>query len=913
MDYKDFAEIDLKELYKQLDSNKNGLTQSQAEQKLKKFGSNIITRARGESQIKTFFKSFSSMMAILLWVSGIIAIFAGITELGIAIWAVNVINGLFSFWQEFAAKKATDSLMKMLPTYASVYRDGKLTKIEATKMVPGDIFSIQAGNSISADARLIETDELQVDESALTGESTLVSKSPDYSKGQGKFAYGNLIYAGTTVSVGTGLAIALSTGMKTEFGKIAQLTQTAKRVDSPLQIELNRLTRQLSIIAISIGVVFFFAAVFLVKNPIAKSFIFSLGMIVAFIPEGLLPTVTLSLAQAVQRMAHKNALVKNLDSVETLGETTVIATDKTGTLTQNQMTINHIWTKESEYEVSGEGYINNGEIREKNKPVVLSEHSSLEQLIKIASLDNDTEVQAPKSLKDSPKIIGTPTEASLTILTEKSGIDFVALKKKMPRIHEVHFDSRRQRMSTIHQLADNKRVIFTKGALDFVLQVTDRILDNGKVRSITENDKKEILDANRKYASDGLRSLAFAYRETDNKVDPKEYKIDNTEEHLIFVGLASMSDPPRPQVYQAVKKAHSAGIKIIMVTGDSELTAKSVAMKIGLVSKKVQVVTGERLSRMNTDQLKKALSGEIIFARVAPEQKYQIVTTLQSMGHIVASTGDGVNDAPALKQANIGVAMGVSGTDVAKDAADMILTDDNFASIVSAIEEGRAVYSNIQKFLLYILNSNMPEAIPSVLFLLSGGIIPLSLTVMQILTVDLGTDMLPALGLGAEKIEAGVMEQPPRDRKAHLLTKNLLVKAFGWYGLWGSIISTAAYFFINWTLGWPGQALVSSGANYREATTMTLAAIVFFQISAAIDARTEKISVFKIGIFSNHHVDFGIFFEILLLIVLMYVPFLQNLFETAPLKPLEWLLLACVPLPMILLEEGRKAWVRKRD
>ncbi|WP_186390704.1 HAD-IC family P-type ATPase, partial [Oenococcus oeni] len=296
------------------------------------------------------------------------------------------------------------------------------------------------------------------------------------------------------------------------------------------------------------------------------------------------------------------------------------------------------------------------------------------QLIKIASLDNDTEVQAPKSLKDSPKIIGTPTEASLTILTEKSGIDFVALKKKMPRIHEVHFDSRRQRMSTIHQLADNKRVIFTKGALDFVLQVTDRILDNGKVRSITENDKKEILDANRKYASDGLRSLAFAYRESDDKFDPKKYKIENTETHLIFVGLASMSDPPRPQVYQAVKKAHSAGIKIIMVTGDSELTAKSVAMKIGLVSKKVQVVTGERLSRMHTDQLKKALSGEIIFARVAPEQKYQIVTTLQSMGHIVASTGDGVNDAPALKQANIGVAMGVSGTDVAKDAADMILT-----------------------------------------------------------------------------------------------------------------------------------------------------------------------------------------------------------------------------------------------
>ncbi len=911
MDDKDFSEKTLDQLYQQLGSSKNGLSQNQANEKIKKFGENIITRARGESQFKLFLKSFTSMMAILLWVSGVIAIFAGMAELGIAIWAVNVINGLFSFWQEFAAKKATDSLMKLLPTYANVYRDHKLTKIVATELVPGDIFSIQAGNSISADARLIETDELQVDESALTGESMLVSKSPDYSKGQGKFAYGNLIYAGTTVSTGTGLAIALNTGMQTEFGQIAKLTQTSKQVDSPLQIELNRLTRQLSMIAISIGVVFFFSAIFFVKNPIAKSFIFALGMIVAFIPEGLLPTVTLSLAQAVQRMAHKNALVKNLNSVETLGETTVIATDKTGTLTQNQMTINHVWTKDSEYEVSGEGYVNNGEIREKNKPVSLDQHPSLKQLVTIAALDNDTQVQAPKSLKDLPKILGTPTEAALVILSEKSAIDRAALGKQFPRIREVPFDSRRQRMSTVHQTADGKRIIMTKGALDFVLKVADSILDHGRVRPITDHDKQDILAANRKYASDGLRSLAFAYRQDDSKLDPKAYKVGNTEQHLTFVGLAAMSDPPRPEIYEAVRKAHSAGIKIIMVTGDSELTAQSIAIKIGLVSKKARVVTGEELDKMSTDQLKSALAGEVLFARVAPEQKYQIVTTLQSLGHIVASTGDGVNDAPALKQANIGVAMGVTGTDVAKDAADMILTDDNFASIVAAIEEGRAVYSNIQKFLLYILNSNLPEAIPSVLFLLSGGAIPLSLTVMQILTVDLGTDMLPALGLGAEKIEVGVMEQPPRDRKAHLLTKNLLIKAFGWYGLWGSIISTAGYFFINWTFGWPGQALVSSGLRYREATTMTLASIIFFQIAAAINARTEKTSVFKIGIFSNHHIDFGIFFEIILLVVLMYVPLFQNLFETAPLGGIEWLILACVPLPMILLEEARKAWVRK--
>ncbi|MFT8812494.1 cation-translocating P-type ATPase [Oenococcus sp.] len=911
MDDEQLARTELDELYRKFSSSSQGLSTAQAASQLKLSGPNIISKARGESQLKAFFKSFSSMMAVLLWVSGVIAIFAGMSELGVAIWTVNVINGLFSFWQEFAAKKATDSLMKLLPTYAHVYRDGKLQQIDATQLVPGDIFSVQAGNSVSADARIIESDELEVDESALTGESLLVSKSSAFAKGAGKFAYSNLVYAGTTVASGSGLAIALATGMKTEFGQIARLTQSTKQVDSPLHLELNRLTRQLSIIAVSIGILFFLAAVFFVKNPIAKSFIFALGMIVAFIPEGLLPTVTLSLAQAVQRMARKNALVKNLNSVETLGETTVIATDKTGTLTQNQMTINHVWTKESEYEVTGEGYVKNGQIREKNKPIHLDRHPTLKQLITIASLDNDTEVQPAKSLKDRPKIIGTPTEASLVILAQKSGIDLATLKQTLPRIHELTFDSRRQRMSTIHQAGDGKRLILTKGALDFVLAVTDRILDHGVERAITDDDKTEILAANRRYAGDGLRSLAFAYRSFEDDSDPKTYHVSNCEQHLIFVGLAAMSDPPRPEIYEAIRKAHAAGIKIIMVTGDSELTAKSIATRIGLVSESARVVTGAELSKMTTDQLTDALAGEIIFARVAPEQKYQIVTALQSMGHIVASTGDGVNDAPALKKANIGVAMGVTGTDVAKDAADMILTDDNFASIVAAIEEGRVVYADIQKFLLYILNSNLPEAVPSVLFLLSGGTIPLSLTVMQILTVDLGTDMLPALGLGAEKIEAGVMDQPPRDRHAHLLTKNLLLKAFAWYGLWGSIISTAAYFFANWTFGWPGQALVSSGGDYRKATTMTLAGIVFFQIAAALNARTQRTSVFKIGVFSNYHIDFGILFEILLLLLLMYVPFLQNLFQTGPLNSNEWLLLVCIPVPMVLLEEARKALVRK--
>lgn len=906
------ASMEMRDLYTKLSSKPNGLDTQEASSRLKKYGPNIIARQKNSSQLLIFLKSFSSMMAILLWCSGFIAIFAGMAELGIAIWLVNVINGLFSFWQEFAAKRATDSLMKMLPTYANVYRDGKISKLLATEMVPGDVFLVHAGDSISADARLVETDELQVDESALTGESVLVNKEVEFSKGKGKFAYSNLIYAGTTVSSGDGKALCLATGMDTEFGQIARLTQTAKQASSPLQIELNHLTKQLSAIAILIGLLFFAAAVLFVKNPVADSFIFALGMIVAFIPEGLLPTVTLSLAQAVQRMSKKNALVKNLNSVETLGETTVIATDKTGTLTQNQMTINHVWTSDSEYEVSGQGYSNKGDIREKNKAIDLEKEPALRQLIIDATLNNEAEVQQPKSLKNIPKIIGTPTEAALRILSEKSSIDRSLLEKEMPKIRVLPFDSRRQKMTTIHQLKDGSRAIYTKGALDFVLASCDRIYKDGKILSITDEDKKEIYAANRTYAEDGLRSLAFAFSTNNDRFDPKEYSIQNCERELVFIGLAAMSDPPRPEIYQAVRKAHSAGIKIIMVTGDSEITAKSIAVKIGLVSDKVRVVTGQELDSMNDQQIKEALKGEIIFARVAPEQKFQIVSSLQSLGHVVASTGDGVNDAPALKKADIGVAMGVSGTDVAKDAADMILTDDNFASIVAAIEEGRAVYSNIQKFLLYILNSNLPEAVPSILFLLSRGTIPLSLTVMQILTVDLGTDMLPALGLGAEQIEAGVMERPPRDRKSHLLGKDLIIKAFCWYGMIGSLVSTAAYFFANSKFGWPSAALAASGINYHQATTMTLSAIVFCQIAAALNARTQDTSLFEVGIFSNHRVNFGIFFEIILLVLLMYTPIFRSVFQTAPLTVDEWILLACLPIPIVLLEELRKFIFRQK-
>ncbi|MCP9330784.1 cation-translocating P-type ATPase [Lactobacillus kefiranofaciens] len=900
-----YAKASLMDVFNNLHSSKNGLSDEEAAKRLKKYGLNTIKKAATESEWRTFFKNFTSMMAILLWISGLIAIVSGTIELGIAIWLVNIINGLFSFWQEKAAKRATDALNNMLPTYVEVIRSGKKKQVDSKNLVPGDVFVLQAGNSIPADARILSASSMQVDQSALNGESVPESKTTKYDPGEGEYAESNLVYSGTTVGAGNARAIAFATGMNTEFGRIASLTQKQEKTSSPLTAELNRLTKQISIIAITIGVIFFIAAIFFVKYPLAKAFIFALGMIVAFIPEGLLPTVTLSLAQGVKRMAKKHALVKELNSVETLGETTVICSDKTGTLTQNQMTIHYLWTPAGEYQVTGNGYVNNGKVEFNKQQLWYEENPDLHKLVQIAALDNDTTVE-PNKNGGKPKILGTPTEASLIVMAQKAGFDKQKVVVKYPRLRELPFDSERKRMSTIHRWNDTQDIIFTKGAYSDTIKQCDRIQVNGQVRKMTQADLIRTKKANADYASRGLRSMALAYRIIDQDTDINKIDIAHAEQHLIFVGLATMSDPPRPEIYDAVKRCHQAKIRIIMVTGDSKLTAKSVAVKIGITSDKARVISGTELNQMSDEELRQVLQGEVIFARVAPEQKYRIVKNCQANGEIVASTGDGVNDAPALKQADIGIAMGMTGTDVAKDAANMILTDDNFASIVAAIEEGRAVYSNIRKFLTYILTSNVPEAIPSVLFLFSAGLIPLPMTIMQILTVDLGTDMLPALGLGAEAADPDTMKEPPRKRSEHLLNKHVMIKAICWYGLISSLISTAAYFFVNYQNGWPQTVLAASGPVYMRATTMVLGAIVFTQIANVLNCRTNKTSVFKKGLFSNKNIWYGIIFEICLFFILTITPGIQQVFNTTTLAASDWLFLFLLPIPLVLLEEARK-------
>lgn len=912
------ASSDVNSCLEQLQTTlEQGLNAEQVLAKTQEYGRNVLAQPKKTPEIVLFLRNFSHLMAWLLWVGGSVAFVAGMPQLGIAVYLVNVINGSFSYWQERQASKASEALQNMLPSYVRVIRDVREQKILVEEVVPGDILLLAEGDKVSADARLIQAEDLQIDQSTLTGESNAVRKHTQAlnTTNMSTAEYANLVYAGTNVAQGSAKAIVFATGMQTQFGAIAALTQVTKDELSPLQQQLNRLTKQISVIAISLGVTFFLAAVFFVKEPVPQSFIFALGMIVAFIPEGLLPTVTLSLAMAVQRMAKKQALVKKLSAVETLGSTSVICTDKTGTLTQNEMTVSQLYVGGQSYQVTGVGYEPTGTIV--NEQTIASGHeANVQAVIRVAALCTNARVLAPDAQHPKYQVLGDPTEASLIVLAQKNQEDLAVLQQQWPRIRELAFESRRKRMSTIHVI-DQQEVAFCKGAPKEVLELCTQMLTPAGIASLTQVQFAQIMAKNDEYARQGLRVLAIAKRELGNVELPKQksqYTFELIEQKMTFLGLIAMSDPPRPEVRAAVAKCYQAGIKIIMMTGDYGLTAESIARQIGIIQgDEARVMTGLELANLSDMQLQQIVKKPIIFARVAPEQKLRVVEALQSQKQIVAMTGDGVNDAPALKKADIGVAMGISGSDVAKESADMILLNDNFASIVDAIEEGRTVYQNIRKFILYILNSNVPEAIPSAMFLLSRGAIPLPLTIMQILAIDLGTDMVPALGLGVEKNESDVMHQPPRDPKERLLNRPLLIKAFLWYGMLEAGALAISYFFVNWLAGWPNVPLAGgSDLVYFKATTMALGSIVFCQIGVVLNCRTQTQSVFSVGLWSNKRVNIGIIVELVLFALIVYVPFLQGVFQTAPLGVIDWLFLCIWPFAIFGIEEGRKAIIRSR-
>ncbi len=920
----DVQKLSGQEVYSFLRTRATGLTQIEAQARLKQYGPNTIVEVRKTPLIVKLLANFTHLMALLLWIGGIVALVAQLPQLAVAIWLVNLINGAFSFWQEYKAEKATAALRKLLPHYVRVIRDNTEQPILAEELVVGDIIMLAEGDHISADARLIRSDELRTDQSTLTGESHPVRKVSDVVV-QNNLNYTelpNLVFAGTSVASGTGKAIVFATGMNTEFGKIAHLTQSVDDETSPLQKEMKVVTQVVTVFAVVVGAVFFILSVILAGMKLSEGFIFGLGMVVAFVPEGLLPTVTLSLAMGVQRMVKRNALVKRLSGVETLGCTTVICTDKTGTLTQNEMTVSDLWLVKERIIVTGVGYEPKGQLLNQESQPYDSKSNDLYQLLRAASLCNNARLLPPTDTSEYWTILGDPTEAALRVVAVKSGLDLDAEDNLMPRIRELPFDSRRKRMATIHRnlaAANNEVniVVFAKGAPREMLALCTHFWCEGCGALLTDEVRARILAANDNYARQGLRVLAVAERTLTKRVTSlSEYAPNTVETDLVFLGLIAMMDPPRPEVAEAVEKCHRAGIRIIMITGDYGLTAESIARRIGIIhGDHPRIITGVEMEVMTTADLKEALKDEVVFARVAPEHKLRVVSAVQELGQVVAVTGDGVNDAPALKKADIGVAMGVAGTDVAKEAADMILLDDNFASIVNAIEEGRAVYANIKKFITYIFTSNAPEAVPFILFAFSGARIPLALNIMQILAIDLGTDMVPALALGVEAPEPGLMDRKPRNLSQHLITASMLVRSYLWLGILESFAAMAAFYFIYWTNGYWGQwiDLPNSGHLYQAATAITLGAVVATQIGNVFAQRTEHISIFRIGWFSNRLIWIGIAVEVTLILLIVYVPFLQNIFGTAAFTAPYWFfLLAWTPF-LLLADEARKALLGRRQ
>lgn len=868
---------------KSLNSSPHGLSTEQALHRLREYGYNLINADQDEVLALIFLKQFIHFFAIILWLAAGLAFFAGyhsadenMFTLGFAIVLVILVNGLFSFWQEHKAKQVITTLKKLLPEYVRALRDGNLTEITSDLLVPGDILLLQEGDNVPADCRLIDVQALRVNYATISGESLPRSSDVEPSISDDILDSRNILLAGTVVVSGEGRAVVFATGMSTEFGKIAHLSQTTTTPLSPLQKEITLLSRLIGLIAVLMGLGFFLIGEIL-GMPFWTSFIFGIGIIVACVPEGLLPTVTLCLAMATKRMAKRNALIRNLDSVESLGSTTVICTDKTGTLTQNSMHAEKVWL--------------GGELMDAEAALAISQDYL--RFFEVAALCHNLKLI-------SGKWHGDPMDVALLTLA-KTMLTQLPIH---PQISEIPFDTERKCISTLHKIGNDK-VLLCKGAPERLLPRCKWLKMASGVIVLNDDWLSKITATERSMADSGLRVLALASRNLEGS------ETGDLEQEMVFEGLVGLADPMRPEVPGAIKKCHEAGIKVVMVTGDHPHTALALALQAGLVSSEnPDIITGEQLKKMNMTQLQIALDAkEIIFARVGAGQKMLIVQALKRKKHVVAVTGDGVNDTPALRAADIGIAMGMSGTDAAKSAADMILLDDNFSSIVDAIEEGRAVFDNIRKFLAYILTSNVPELVPYLAFALFR--IPLALTVPQILLIDLGTDIVPALGLGAEKPRAEIMQRAPRSKKERLIDNGLLLRAFCFLGVMEAVIGMSTFFFVLERGGWHyNEPLATHSILYLQATTATLTAIIIAQIANVLLCRSRENSLFKVSPFSNPIIIIGIAIEIMILGIINYTPLGNKLFATSALDWEIWFYILPFSCGMIFMEEIRKYWVR---
>ncbi len=880
--------LPLADLYRELESGEHGLSSAEAGARLARYGPNELRVRHDTPEIVKFLRQFKNFFALLLIVGGLLASFAeqldpdqGNLYIAIALFAVVLLNAAFTYFQEHQSEQIMESFKKMLPAMVTVLRGGKTQEVHAEELVPGDVMILREGDRVPADGRLISAAEFKVDQASLTGESEPQLLDPA-ALHDNILESRNMVFSGTLVQNGEGEVLVCNTGMSTQIGSIVELTKATAEAETPIHKELKYFIKVISAIAIFLGVTFFLVSVAIGKGGIS-SLIFAIGIIVANVPEGLLPTVTLALTMASKRMARKNALIKNLESVETLGSTTVICTDKTGTLTQNRLGVNTLV-------LGGKAYT-------AGDHAVLVE-PALPEALKVMTLCNNAYL-------DGDGYFGDATDGALLLCAnDLTDIDEL---RKAEQLAEQPFNSTTKRMIAVFDLGHGGLpAALMKGAPEVVLHACDRIMVDGQTVALTHERRGQVIDDYRRLAGRGERGLALAIRDTHGVSIP--------EEGYVFVALVGMIDPPRPEVPDALAKCRSAGIKVVMLTGDYGLTAKTIARQIGMVSDTGEVIDGDELAAMDDAELADVLKThpELIFARIAPAQKLRVVQGFQALGEIVTVTGDGVNDAPALKNADMGVAMGVMGTDVAKEASNMVLMDDNFATIVKAVEEGRTIFDNIKKFIAYILTSNVPQILPFIAYVLLD--IPLPLTVVLILSIDLGTDIVPALGLGAEPPETDVMKRKPRKRDERLLTRNLLFMSYGIVGMIQAAAGFFSYFVILYSGGWEwGQDLASSDPLYRTAITGFFASIIICQVADVIICRTRRQSLFTVGVFTNRLVWLGIATELVLLGLIAYVPAVNVFFGTAPLEL--WQLSLSVPFALLILfgDELRRVFVRAEN
>jgi len=851
-----------------LEVSEKGLSAEEAARRLEKFGPNELREEKGTSALEVFVNQFRSFLVLILVIAAAISFAVGETADAVIIAAIVILNGILGFVQEYRAEQAMEALKKLAAPKATVRRNGAETIIEAKYVVPGDILLFEAGDSVAADARLIQAMNLKVDEAILTGESVpslkVVEPLPEDTPLADRE---NMVYSGTIATYGRGTGLVVATGMETEFGKIAENIQSAEDEPTPLQKRLQSLGIVLGVLVVLISAMLFALEV-LAGEALLESFLLAVALGVSAVPEGLPAVVTVALAVGVRRMSQRNAIVRRLASVETLGSTTVICSDKTGTLTKDEMTAKKVIVADQVFEITGSGYAPSGAFLDAGETIDATQESGLSLLLRTATLCN----HASLIENDAWSIVGDPTEGALLTMAGKAGIWKDELLEENPLIAEIPFDSLSKRMTTIHE-SNGDRTAYLKGAPEVVLSLASHFYDSGRAVELTDAKRESILASVRDMASEALRVLAFAYRpiEPGTKISPEE-----VEQDLVFVGLVGMIDPPREEVSRAIAVAKRAGIRPVMITGDHELTAKAIAQTVGLLQGQEQVITGMQLDKMSDEELQEQVERTSVYARTSPEHKVRVLEALKQRGHIVAMTGDGVNDAPAVKGADIGVSMGIKGTDVTRQASDMVLADDNFATIVKAVQEGRGIYDNIRKFIRLLLSTNLDE-----ILLVAGATLlglPLPMLPIQVLWLNIVSDGLPALALSVDPYDEDIMERKPRAPNEGIFHGMVL------FVLAAAVVAFAAEMIL--LLVWRNTGFV----DLSRLRTIVFTSTVLFELVFVFNCRSDKYSLFRMNPFRNKALLLAVAASFVLQLAVVYVPFLQPLFKTVPLTASDWLI-----------------------